>query len=127
MKILLSVAMLVFLAGCVTRTTLISNDGKTYEMKVDSVFETLIAEIDAVTYKGSYVTNSSHGTGYAQFFGSAPASGFTAVSTQGNAGQAILTAPNGDHLECQFNYSGLTVMGRCKSKNGREFLLTTNR
>lgn len=117
----------VLLAGCgITRATLIANEGRTYEMKVDPIFETLTAQIDGVTYNGKYVTNASQGFGYTMLSGANPASGITAISNLGNSGQALLTATNGDYLECQFSYSGSTAMGRCRSKNGRDFVLTTN-
>jgi hypothetical protein len=50
---------------------------------------------------------------------------FMAGSGGSNNGQALLTASNGDAINCDFMYSGTTVLGQCKGKNGRDYTLTT--
>lgn len=117
---------LLLLAGCVTKTTLIADDGKRYEMQVDPVSQGLSTEIETIQYKGSYVTNDGFGVGFGQSLGANPAFGTTTMIMSGNSGQALLTAANGDFLECGFNYSGLTVLGRCQSKMGKSYTLTTD-
>lgn len=125
-QLLISAICLISLAGCVTRTTLIADDGKRYEMQVNPTSKGLSTEIESVPYKGQYVTNESVGFGFAQSYGARPAFGSSTMAMSGNSGQALLTAPNGDYLECGFNYSGLAVLGRCKSKFGKEYILTTD-
>lgn len=126
MKRAAGICAILALTGCVTSANLIGNDGKRYLMNVDSVSKRLNANIDSVYYSGSYVTNSGVGMMAGQSFGMRPTFSTGTVMMGGNSGSALLTASNGDIMECQFNYSGTTVIGRCQTKQGREFALTTN-
>jgi hypothetical protein len=107
------------LAGCVTQANLVSSDGKRYPMEVSQASKKLTANIDGTAYSGLYSLGSSSAVGMA---GTKPV--FMAGSS-GNAGKAMLTAANGDFINCDFVYSGSTVIGQCKGKNGRDYTLTT--
>lgn len=112
-------ALLLLLAGCVTQANLVSQDGKRYPMQVNQAGKKLTADIDGTLYSGLYSLGSSTTVGMA---GTKPV--FLAGSS-GSTGQAMLTAANGDFINCDFMYSGLTVLGQCKGRNGREYTLTT--
>jgi hypothetical protein len=110
--------LLLLLAGCVTQASLVS-DGKRYPMQVSQAARKVSTNIDGVTYAGIYSIGASSAYGMA---GTRPV--FMATSGA-NAGQGMLTGANGDIINCDFMYSGSTVMGQCKGKNGRDYTLAT--
>jgi hypothetical protein len=117
MKTTIAALTLLLLAGCVTQANLVADNGQRYLLKIDPVNDALSAEIDSISYKGKYVMGSASGLA----FGGKP----TVIAGSSNNGQAVLTAPTGDAIDCNFMASGSTVMGRCESNKGRKYVLTT--
>lgn len=113
------------LTGCINQATLISQDGHRYTMKVDQLAKKVSAVIDGVAYSGNAVMSQSIGFGAAQSFGMRPTFATGTSVMAGSDGQALLVAANGDYIQCGFNKNGATVIGRCQSNKGRQFVLTT--
>lgn len=110
---------LLALAGCVTQANLIGDNGQRHLLKIDPATKGLSTEIDSVSYKGRYIMGESAGAAFGARGGMAVTAG------GGNNGQAVLTAANGDFIDCSFMASGSTVLGRCQSKAGKQYVLTT--
>lgn len=125
MKIIIAAISLAALAGCVSQVTLISQDAKRYEMKVDQMARKLSTTIDGVFYTGTAVGSETVGFSSGQSFGAKPAFGSATTIVQGNDGRALLTAATGQYLECGYTKSGMTIIGNCVGSDGRKFVLTT--
>jgi hypothetical protein len=125
MKIIAVLLSIAALTGCVSQVTLISQDSKRYEMKVDQMARKLSTTIDGVFYTGSAVGSEAVGFSSGQTFGLKPTFGTSTTIVQGNSGQALLTATTGQYLECGYTKSGMTIIGNCVGNDGRKFVLTT--
>jgi len=122
----LCVAALPFLSGCVTSASLIAADGPRYTIAVDPISKGLRTEVDGVVYTGRYLQNHSIGVGFGQSFGMQPVAATSTFVAGDGSGRALLTAANGDYIECAFNASGTVVIGKCQSNKGRQFVLSTD-
>jgi len=114
----LSAACLLLLTGCVTSAHLVGDNGERYPLNIERSTSSLSTNIGGTEYRGKYVRSESTGAAFG-------ARGATVVATSGNSGQAILLAANGDFIDCGFTASGSTVLGRCESKNGKRYILTS--
>lgn len=123
MKPILMLVGALVLTGCVSQASLIAQDGHRYKLEIDSVMERLRADIDGVEYKGTYVQDSGLGVG--QSFGARGGMSSSYMAMSGSTGQAVMTSSSGSYIECSFNANGMTVIGKCQSNTGRQFVLTT--
>lgn len=125
MKYLSVLIVSTLMCGCVSQVTLISQDSKRYEMKVDQLARKLSTTIDGVFYTGTAVGSEAVAFSSAQTYGLKPtfASGTTIVA--GNTGRALLSSATGEYLECSYTKSGMSLIGNCESNSGRRFVLTT--
>jgi len=125
MKKYLSVAVLLLVTGC-GGVQLIDESGRAHAGKFDSITKQLEGTIDGKTYKGFYVTNAGaiNYSGWIQGTRSAYNTSGQA-SYSGNAGRAILTAADGDTIQCEFSYSGYRAIGTCQGAGGERYQLVT--
>lgn len=118
--------LVILLSGCVTRASLISQTGQRYEIQVDPISKKLATVVDGVSYSGTAVTDQSIGFGSMQSFGMKPTFATGTNVMMGSNGQALMVSANGGYIQCGFNKNGVTVIGRCESNDGRQFVLTTD-
>ena len=126
MRSIFAVVALLGLGGCVSQVSLIAQDAKRYEMKVDQLARKLSTTIDGIDYSGTAVSDQALAFGTGQTFGARPQFFTTTTVVGGNNGKALLTSASGAYLECNYTKSGLTIIGNCQSNAGRQFVLTTN-
>lgn len=109
---------LLALAGCATQSALIGTDGKRHPASVDSLAQTITAHIDGVKYHGKYVRGGGTSVGTVGYR-------TTTSFISSRDASAVLQSANGGVLECGFTASDFTVVGRCRSLNGTEYVLTS--
>jgi hypothetical protein len=115
----------ILLAGCISQVTLISQDSQRYVMAVDQMGKRLSVNIDGVPFTGTAVGSDSVGVATTQSFGLKPATSMSTIVVPGANGQALLTSPSGDYIQCNYVHEGKTVIGKCESNKGRQFVMTT--
>lgn len=115
-----------FLAGCGGSLNLIESDGTTHIGKFDSVTKTLEVDVNGKLYSGHYITNSGMGTVTGWTYGGATPT-YTTGQTYygGNQGRAILRSVDGDTIQCEFSYQGMSAIGQCQDADGKRYQLTT--
>lgn len=126
MRALIGVSMALMLTGCISELSLISQDSKRYEMKVDQAKRRLSTTIDGIDYTGTAVASQSVAFGTGQTFGLKPTFGTSTTVIAGNDAKALLTSKTGEYLECAYTKSGMSIIGRCVTNTGRQFVMTTN-
>lgn len=124
---LLIVAIAALLAGC-THLTLMSRDGSSGgsgEAQGYAGSGTLTINLDGKTYRGSWTSVS--GSTQSQtggFVGTTPFAATTYANGASN-GSAILRAPDGSGLRCQFTMTpstfGATGYGICQADGGKTY------
>lgn len=121
--------LLVLVAGCAQTgaITLIPRDGGERALGSFSTgTRAMEVTLAGKRYSGGYVTNASRSVSTGQAFaGGTTAFGSSQTVNSGNSGIAMLSAPDGDTIRCEFNYQGLTGIGTCQTRAGRVFDLTT--
>jgi hypothetical protein len=125
MKKFISVGLLVILSGCISQVTLISQDSQRYVMAVDQMAKKLSVNIDGVNYSGTAVGSDSVGIATTQTYGLRPTMSTSTIVVPGATGQALLVAANGEYLECSYSKEGRTLIGKCQTNRGRQFVMTT--
>lgn len=116
------------LAGCAGTLAVHPREGtETVAGAFDAVSKTMEVTVGTKRYAGSYVTNSgtAFGSGVA-FSGTRSTYGFGQTSYSGNSGVALLSAPDGDTMRCEFNYQGLSAVGVCQTRAGRLYDFATH-
>ena len=115
---------LLVITGC-GGVQLIDESGRVHAGNFDSITKRLEGRINGKQYSGFYVTDA----GSMYFSGMSQGTTATHVSGQaaytGSVGRAILTAADGDSLECEFNYSGYRAIGTCLGSDGERYRLLT--
>jgi hypothetical protein len=125
MKKTIATCMAVLLSGCISQVTLISQDSQRYVMAVDQMGKKLSVNIDGVAFTGTAVGSDSVGVATTQTFGLRPTTSTSTIVVPGATGQALLTSAAGDYLECNYMKDGRTVIGKCQTNKGRQFVMTT--
>jgi uncharacterized membrane protein len=115
----------ILLSGCVSQVSLISQDSQRYVMAVDQMAKRLSVNIDGVAFVGTAVGSDSVGIATTQSFGLRPTTSMSTIVVPGATGQALLTSANGDYLECSYAKDGRTIIGKCQTNKGRQFVMTT--
>lgn len=113
------------LSGCISQVTLISQDSQRYVMAVDQMGKKLSVNIDGIAFTGTAVGSDSVGIATTQTFGLRPTTSMSTIVVPGANGQALLTSASGDYLECSYAHEGRTVIGKCQTNKGRQFVMTT--
>ena len=123
-------AALLLVAGCATvgDVKLIDESGGVHAGKFNARTRQLEGTINGKTYKGVYLLNV-RSVDFNVNDQPGPQPGAKTVS--GGAflapysGRAILSAADGDILQCGFNWQGYTAIGACQDKDGRRYQLLT--
>ena len=115
----------VLLSGCISQVTLISQDSQRYVMAVDQMGKKLSVNIDGVAYTGTAVGSDTVAIGQTQTFGLRPSMSTSTIVVPGATGQALLVAASGEYLQCSYAKDGRTVIGKCETNKGRQFVMTS--
>lgn len=113
------------LSGCISQVTLISQDSQRYVMAVDQMGKKLSVNIDGVAYTGTAVGSDTVAIGQTQTFGLRPSMSTSTIVVPGATGQALLVAASGGYLQCSYAKDGRTVIGKCETNKGRQFVMTS--
>ena len=124
-KLIVAAFIMSSLTGCISQVTLISQDSQRYVMAVDQIGKKLSVNIDGVAYLGTAVGSDSVGITSTQTFGLRPTTSTSTIVVPGATGQALLTSAGGDYLECSYAKDGRTIIGKCQTNKGRQFVMTT--
>jgi hypothetical protein len=116
---------LLMLSGCISQVTLVSEDSKRYIVNVDQMAKKLSTTIDGVAYTGTAVGSDTLAVGSTQTLGLHPTSSISTIVVPGANGQALLISANGDYIQCSYAKQGTTLIGKCQSNKGRNFVMTT--
>lgn len=125
MKNTIGLITLLLLSGCISQVTLISEDSQRYIVAVDQMARKLSANIDGVAYTGTAVGSDSVAFASGQTFGLKPTYSTSTIVVPGANGQALLVASSGDYIQCSYSKQGMTIIGKCQSNKGRNFVMTT--
>lgn len=125
MKKIVGYALLLMLSGCISQVTLISDDSHRYLVHVDQLAKKLSANIDGVEYNGTAVGNDAVAFSSGQTFGLKPTYSTSTALVAGANGEALLVAASGDYIQCSYAKQGMTIIGKCQSNKGRNFVMTT--
>jgi hypothetical protein len=125
-RLALAATALAALTGCVSSAALIAQDGPRYEVNIDHMARKLHTTIDGVPYIGTAVGNEAVGVGISQSFGLRPTTAMTTMAMSGNNGRALFTSASGDYIECEYMTSSTTLIGKCISNKGRQFVFASN-
>lgn len=124
-KKIVYLVMPLLLSGCISQVTLISQDSQRYIVAVDQVARKLSTNIDGVVYTGTAVGSDTVAFASGQTFGLHPTYSTSTVIVPGANGQALLVSANGDYIQCSYAKQGMTIIGKCQSNKGRNFVMTT--
>lgn len=121
------------LAGCAGDLAFIGPDGAVHQGTFDAVGKTMSVNIAGTPYSGSYVLAGSSGgmattTTTTVTPGGRVASGFGQTYLPGSGGgngRALLLSPSAGALSCEFSYSGMTAIGTCQDRSGRQYQFQT--
>jgi hypothetical protein len=125
MKKIATLITAVLLSGCISQVTLISQDSQRYVMAVDQMGKKLSVNIDGVAYTGTAVGSDTVAIGQTQTFGLRPSMSTSTIVVPGATGQALLVATSGEYLQCSYAKDGRTVIGKCETNKGRQFVMTS--
>lgn len=118
-------ALVVFLlSGCAGNLILVDKNNNQSVGQFNSLSKTLEVNINGKTYSGFYITNASVGIANTQVYGAGTvATGSSQSFYGGNTGRAVLRSPEGDTVQCEFNYQGMKAIGTCVDGKGDRYQL----
>ena len=124
---IIAILLLLALAGCAHKLTLMERGtGIISHGTVPGSWDNsgnLTIEIEGLVYTGTWVLSSGGGMSLMNTYGSQISTSVGFFSSGQGVGNAMLHAPDGSSLRCQFQYSDWTAtgIGVCVSSDGRVF------
>lgn len=110
---------LLLLAGCGGPLVVKSSDGAPATAEYDVYQKTVTLNANGKVYAGRYVSDLTRPVA------PAPTVGFDRSFPEGNAGVALLKAPDGDSMRCVFQHRATGSLGACRDSGGKTYDLAT--